>query len=304
MTQITQSELWQDAQATTTAARPFLKWVGGKGQLLGVLMGAVERAGAFGAYHEPFVGGGALFFELRRRGFLGGKNRPHYLSDVNVELMETYRAVRDFPEELAALLRRHATLHCKDYYYAMRAMDARGQDARVTLAQDARATLAARMIYLNKTCFNGLYRVNARGQFNVSMGRYVNPTICDEANLRACSAALAGVRLIWRNFTTPSPNAAEGDLVYFDPPYVPVSGTAKFREYASGGFGEAEQHRLACLVQHFANRGVKVMASNSDVPLVRELYKGLRIDEVQARRSVNCKGGKRGVVGEVLVTTF
>ncbi|MCB9746193.1 MAG: DNA adenine methylase [Alphaproteobacteria bacterium] len=260
--------------------RPFLKWVGGKRQLLDELDALLPAS--YNRYYEPFIGGGALFFAERPRMAL--------LSDANGELIDTYRAVRDCPEEVIAELEQH--VYDKDYYYEMRAWDA----SRAPLWQRA-----ARMIFLNRTGFNGLYRVNRAGQFNVPFGRYSNPTICDAENLRACSLALRGVELAHQGFEAALSLAEPGDFVYFDPPYVPLTPTSSFTSYVPGGFGLAEQEQLAEVFATLAARGVSVMLSNSDTELVRELYRGFHLEEVRARRSVNAQGGGRGKVGELVV---
>lgn len=273
-----------------TYPHPFLKWVGGKRQLLPSLLAEIEALGAFGRYHEPFVGGGAVFFELSARKMLGRKKA--LLSDTNPNLIVAYEGVRDCVEDVILLLEEHAHLHGHDHYYGVR-----------HAAPEGLAERAARVIYLNRTCYNGLYRENSRGQFNVPMGRYVNPQICNADNLRAVSRALAHAQIETRPFDTVLGKAEKGDLVYFDPPYVPLSPTSNFTDYAKGGFGEAEQRRLAGVFATLARRGVRVLLSNSAAPLVRELYEGFTIHEVLASRNVNSKGDRRGKIAEALVTS-
>jgi len=261
-------------------AHPFLKWVGGKRRLVPELRRLMPPK--FGRYFEPFVGGGALFFAVRpSRATLG---------DANAELMNCYRMVRDEVGGVIAQLRQHP--YDKEHYYQVRALVS---NERYPIES------AARTIYLNKAGFNGLYRVNSRGQFNVAFGRYTNPTICDEPNLRACSEALQDIEIWAGDFDELSSRALPGDFVYFDPPYVPVTDTADFTSYTSDGFGWEDQCRLAATFDALARRGVHVILSNSDVPAVRDLYRGYRIESVQAARSVNCNAGKRGKVGEVVV---
>lgn len=272
-----------------TTPRPFLKWVGGKGQLLPQLRARFEAISPEGRYHEPFVGGGALFFELRRGGLLGRKQA--WLSDTNPRLIETYVAVRDETDALIELLRAHKARHDKEYYYAVRASE-----------PDSPVARAARVIYLNKTCYNGLYRENSRGEFNTPIGKYKNPQICDEPNLRACAAALAQARVAPRSFESVLDHAKPGDFVYFDPPYHPVSETASFTSYARDGFGEADQRRLAEVFAALAARGTHVLLSNSHTPLILDLYKDFTITPVDAIRSVNSKADRRGAVLEVLVS--
>lgn len=270
--------------------KPFLKWAGGKAQLLPELVARVDAARPFRRYHEPFVGGGALFFELYNTKRLRAEV---CLSDNNPNLIDAYLGVRDCVEEVIALLKEHKARHSKEYYYEMRA----------TVPEDLPAR-AARIIYLNRTCFNGLYRENSRGLFNVPMGRYANPLICDEENLRAVSCALASARIECRPFETVLKEAEPKDLVYFDPPYHPVSKTAYFTSYDKNGFGEAEQRRLAEVFAELAKRRVKVLLSNSMTQLVQDLYAAFTIDTVQARRSVNSRPDRRGAVSEALVRSF
>lgn len=271
--------------------RPFLKWAGGKGQLLDELMVRVDKAGQFERYHEPFIGGGALFFHLCRLGRLGRKQA--YLSDSNERLIEAYIAVRDHAEDVIGLLRQHAAAHGHDYYYEVR--------ARVPKTVPERA---ARIIYLNRTCFNGLYRENSRGEFNVPIGKYANPTICDAENLRAVSAALKKAHIESRPFDTVLDHAQPGDFVYFDPPYHPVSKTSSFTKYAKDDFSEEDQRRLAGVFAKLAENRVKVLLSNSMTPLVQSLYKSFRIDEIFATRAVNSRADRRGKISEALVRSF
>jgi DNA adenine methylase len=271
--------------------RPFLKWVGGKGQLLPELTERVKKAGKFGRYHEPFVGGGALFFELVRQKMLGSKQA--YLSDNNTDLITAYEGVRNHVDELIAKLKVHRAKHSKEYFYEMRAH-----------VPSDRSAQTARIIYLNKSCFNGLYRVNSRGLFNVPFGDYKNPAICDEEVLRAASAALKHAKLDVRHFQTVVDVAERGDLVYFDPPYHPTSKTSSFTSYEKSGFGEDSQRLLADVMQHLDDKGVKVLLSNSYTDLVRSLYKGFKIDQVLAKRSVNSRADGRGKIAEALVRNF
>ena len=260
--------------------RPFLKWAGGKSQLLGRLRARIPPS--YGRYFEPFLGGGALFFALRpARGVL---------SDVNREIIDCYTAVRDDVAGLVAALRDHR--YESNHYYAVRDAD----PAKLSLVERA-----ARTIFLNKTGFNGLYRVNRSGKFNVPFGRYSKPSICDEENLRACSAALADVELLAGDFENAAARARAGDFVYFDPPYVPLSRTAAFTAYAPGGFDLDAQARLADFFGKLAERGVAVLLSNSDVPAIRKLYARYPMDSIEATRVINCKATRRGPVRELLV---
>lgn len=270
--------------------RPFLKWAGGKRQLLPDLVAHVRRLSAFHAFHEPFVGGGALFFKLRSLDLIGN---GVFLSDVNSRLIEAYQGVASHVEEVVELLRAHAHRHSTEYFYRVRA------SVPATLVERA-----ARLIYLNRTCFNGLYRENSKGQFNVPIGRYTNPTICDETTLRAASAALRSANISVQPFEAVLSVAKGGDLVYFDPPYVPLSKTASFTAYAQNGFTMDDQARLAEVVVELASRGVFTMVSNSKTDAVLGLFSRFSIHTVRATRAVNSKADRRGKVDEVIVTNF
>ncbi len=269
--------------------RPFLKWIGGKRQLLPTMLPIIDRIGSFDAYHEPFVGGGALYFAL----YGAGKIRHMAsLSDINPRLVETYRAVADNVDRVIELLEQHAELHSEGYFYRVRAN-----------VPDDPVERAARIIFLNKTCFNGLFRENRKGLFNAPFGFYKNPTICDKTTLRAASKALKRAALSCQSFSTIIDKAQPGDFVYFDPPYVPVSKTS-FTSYSKDGFTIQDQTELASVFAELAAHGVSVMLSNSDTPEVRALYSKFKIQTVMALRAVNCKGTSRGRVAEVLVTNF
>lgn len=269
--------------------RPFLKWAGGKGQLLEQLQPLLPVA-PFRRYFEPFVGSAALFFALRPA--------EATLSDVNEELIDCYLAVQKQVERLASALARHT--YEEALYYQVRAQEPAALDL---------PRRAARTIYLNKTGYNGLYRVNRAGLFNVPFGRYTNPGFCSPAslaNLRACSRALRGARVVVRDFAQVVTRARKGDFVYCDPPYVPLSGTSAFTAYQAGGFGPDEQARLAEVVARLTDAGVLVMLSNSDTPSVRKLYASsrYRINTVTASRSINSRGSGRGKVREVVVRNY
>lgn len=272
------------------AAGPFLKWAGGKNRLLPQLEPFFPER--IVRYHEPFVGSGAVFFYLRRtRGAF-----PATLLDSNAELINCFTVVRDRVDALLPLLRWHEREHSKRHYYAMREHD---PGALTDLQR------AARFIYLNKTCYNGLYRVNAKGQFNVPMGSYKNPRICDEAILRAASEALQGVTLLATDFSTVLDHAGSCDFVYFDPPhYTESSGFTGYAVAASGraGFGAEEHRRLAEVVKELDARGCHVIVSNSDTAYTRHLYTGFRLAVVRARRMINCNGAGRGLVDELVVS--
>jgi len=269
-------------------ARPYLKYVGGKTALLPEILPRLPSE-ITPTYYEPFLGGGAVFFALA----VAGRFERAVLGDINTELVGTYAALSSNVEGVIRALKKH--VYDEDYYYAVRAQD----PSKLTV--EARA---ARLIYLNRTCFNGIYRVNLKGKFNVPFGRYTNPTICDAGNLRAVGAALRKqpvslVALDFQNIVLP---AKRGDVVYFDPPYAPAWKTADFTAYTKGGFGSEDQARLRDVARKLIDRGVHVLLSNSDTPAVRALYKGFKIEEVRAPRRVNSKADKRGDVGELLIS--
>jgi DNA adenine methylase len=267
-----------------------LKWAGGKGQLLEQFERFYPARGQVKRYLEPFLGGGAVFFHF------DAVVQPEavILSDSNQELIEAFEAVRDQPEAVIAQLEKHKAKHSKEHFYAVRAKANPGSTA----------ARAARMIYLNKACFNGLYRVNSKGLFNVPFGRHANPRILDREGLLACSASLQHAELRVAPFTAVLELAQPGDFVYFDPPYVPLSKTSYFTAYTKGAFGPKEQERLAEVYAELADRGCKVMLSNSDSPKVRELYRRFEIHGVSARRIINSKVEARGEISEVVVLNY
>lgn len=278
--------LAQDLDARLTQvrkARPFLKWAGGKGQLLDSF--SPYFPADFGTYFEPFLGSGAVFFHLRPPRAV--------LSDAVEGLIETYAVVRDNPDELIASLKSHRNE--KTYYYQVRALDPE------KLAPIERAS---RFIYLNRTCYNGLYRVNREGKFNVPFGKYKNPRICDEEGLRAVSEALRGAELKVGDFEEVLEQARSGDFIYLDPPYHPVSRTASFTSYFKDGFGLEEQKRLASVFRRLDKRGCLLMLSNSHTDMVQGLYAEFRLVVVEARRAINSKGDGRGPIPEYVILNY
>lgn len=269
--------------------QPFLKWAGGKRQLLPALTRYLPAF--FYDYHEPFLGGGALFFWLYRH----RKLRRAFLSDINEELIDTYRAIRDEPEQVLELLRRYP--HSKEFFYQLRALRP---------ADLPPAERAARMIYLNKTCYNGLYRVNRRGQFNVPFGRYRNPRYYDRENILAVSEALQEAELRCASFDVVLSIAQPGDLVYFDPPYIPRNATSNFTSYSKDGFSHQDQVKLRDVCIELTRRQVNVLLSNSYTPLTLELYADpmFEIHEVYANRFINSKASQRGKIKEVAITNY
>lgn len=271
-------------------SKPFLKWAGGKRSLVPKIRDCFPRE--FNGYFEPFVGGGAILFDVLSR----DRVTRVVAGDTNGELVNCYRVVRDEVDVLVDYLREHDRLHCEEHYYAVRGWDRDGTND--TIGEVGRA---ARTVYLNKTCFNGLYRVNRTGYFNTPMGRYVKPAICDEGTLRAASEALARVVFIEGDFERCLESAGTRDLIYLDPPYQPVSPTANFTSYAKDGFDEAAQVRLRRVFSDLDERGCFVILSNSAAPFVFDLYHGYDIRVVEAGRAINSRASGRGVVNEVMV---
>ncbi len=276
------------------SARSFTKWVGGKGALLEQILPHLPHT--FGHYYEPFVGGGALFWTLQPA--------RATLSDANADLVATYVAVRDEVEAVIEALQplRYAREEFEDIRRRFNACRQGLQQASLfgAPAPVSAATRAAWFLYLLRCGFNGLWRVNGDGEYNVTFGAYVNPTICDAVNLRACSAALAEVEILCADFTTVALRAAPGDLVYLDSPYVPVSATANFTTYTADGFGPRDFARLAATYRTLVERGVHVVASNSATEAAMSLYPGARFVQVMRSGGINCKAEKRGAVGEIL----
>ena len=269
--------------------RPFLKWAGGKTQLVDELTRRLPAN--FGAYHEPFIGGGALFFALYR----AGRIRRAILSDLNAELIDTYTAIRDCVVQVIQRLARFP--HAKDFYYQLRSQNPAELDLPAR---------AARMIYLNKTGYNGLYRVNRRGEFNVPFGSYKSPQYCDKENLHAVSQALRQVEIVCAPFDATQTRARAGDLVYFDPPYAPLSPTSNFTAYHAKGFSPKDQEKLRDVCVELTKRKISIVLSNSNAKFIRALYASspFVIGEVQANRAINCRGAQRGKLTELIVTNY
>lgn len=275
-----------DEENVSLPPRPFVKWVGGKRQLLNVLHAAAPQK--FNRYFEPFVGGGAFLFSLQPEAAA--------ISDINAELINTYTVIRDDVDALLRSLRMHKNE--ESYFYEIRSRD---------LKKMTEVQRASRFIYLNKTCFNGLYRENSKGQFNAPFGRYENPNIVDKENLLAVNRYFNDneIKIRCRNYQAVLDEAKAGDFVYFDPPYIPFSITANFTSYTGNGFGERDQKELASVFAELSKKNVWVMLSNSNTPMIHELYKGFDIQLVEAARAINCKGDRRGKeTNEVLVRGY
>lgn len=245
-----------------------------------------RRPSSFNSYYEPFLGGGALFFEQ------SSSLSRAYLSDTNIELIIAYQVIRDSPEELISTLRRHAEKNSEEYFYSLRQQEPSDP-----------VELAAWLIYMNKTGYNGLFRVNRRNGFNVPYGRNPNANIAQPENIRACSAALSRAHIRYGSYKDIAPSSE--DFVYFDPPYHPTTETS-FVRYSSSGFTERDQQELADFATKLHRKGVKVMLSNSDTPFIRDIYRAshFNIASVEAPRAVNCKPEGRGGAAEVIVTTY
>ncbi|MFB5598203.1 MAG: DNA adenine methylase [Nitrosopumilaceae archaeon] len=277
-----------------TAPKPFVKWAGGKRQLIPILNENLPKS--FGTYYEPFLGGGALLFHM-----LTERNAQKCsISDLNSDLVLTYITIRDRIDELISSLRNHEKNYQKDsktYYYSVRESNPRSEIEKTS-----------RLLFLNRTCFNGLYRVNSKGKFNVPLGRYTNPNIVNEDNLRSVSAILysSKVAIKCRDFESVLRDAKKGDLVYFDPPYQPVSHTANFTSYTNKSFTYDDLHRLSELCLKLDSKGCKVLLSNSDSKEVAKIFsdKPWKINKIQANRSINSNSKKRTGHFELLIKNY
>lgn len=271
--------------------KPFVKWVGGKRQLIPEIEKRIPEK--YSTYYEPFLGGGAVLLHLQPK--------KAVVNDFNSELINAYTVIRDDLDKLLEKLEEHKKLNDKDYFYEIRELDR--HESYINLSNIEKA---ARLIYLNKTCFNGLYRVNKSGYFNTPYGRYKNPNIVNEIVLRALSNYLneANIEFKTGDFKDGLKNIRKGAFVYFDPPYAEVSSTANYTGYTKGGFDAREQERLRDLCVELDKRGVKWMVSNANVPLIQELYQEFNIDVIGAKRSINSKADKRGEVEEVLIRNY
>ncbi|HME53886.1 MAG TPA: DNA adenine methylase [Candidatus Lokiarchaeia archaeon] len=273
------------AKNSMDVPRPFLKWAGGKRQLLPQIVKYVPDR--YETYIEPFAGGGAMFFYL--------KPARAILIDNNHELMNVYDVIKNNVDDLIASLKKH--VYAEAYYYKMRDVDRVPSE----FAKWSSIERASRTICLNRICFNGLYRVNKKGEFNVPFGRYVNPLICDEDNLRAVHDALQNVELITDSFERCLGFARENDFIYLDPPYVPLSSTSNFTSYTSECFDNQYQEKLKDVFLALDDKKCKLMLSNSYCDFILELYKGFKLVTIMANRAINSKIEKRGKIKEILI---
>jgi DNA adenine methylase len=271
---------------------PFVKWAGGKTGIAEDLLHFVPTG--FSRYYEPFLGAGALFFALYRH----NRRFTAFLSDTNKDLINTYRVVRDHTEKFITGLSKtqreyDGARSQSEYYYQQR-----------NLRPSTNNESASRFVFLNKTCYNGLYRVNSKNEFNVPFGRYKNPRLFNSDNLRAVSNALRQTRasLETTHYEKAVEKCVEGDLIYFDPPYQPVSKTSSFTSYTPNGFSKTDQVHLATIFRELSDRGCNVILSNSNTPLVRKLYQGFNQELVEVKRSINSIGSKRKGFTELIVS--
>lgn len=308
-----QASLFSDEPAV-----PFLKWAGGKGQLLGAIdarLPAALRKGTVRRYVEPFMGGASVFFHVIQN----HPAREHVLMDANEDLVLVYRVVRDYAEPLVERLegldreyKTHGDAARRDLYYTIRS---RFNEMRAAVDYNVFHTewveRAALAVFLNRTCFNGLFRMNAGGGFNTPFGKYKNPRICDGENLRRASALLKRADLYCADFSEASGLVERDDFAYFDPPYRPISASASFTAYSRHAFGDPEQERLARLFRMLDGRGAKLLLSNSDPRNTNpndgffdDLYAGYVVERVPASRSINSRADGRGPVNELLIRNY
>lgn len=272
---------------------PILKWVGGKRQLLKELVSMLPND--FAKYYEPFVGGGALLFHLQPNNAV--------LNDSNEELINVYEVIRDAPDELINLLKIHEKNNCADYYYRIRELDRNSND----FSKLSKVERAARIIYLNKTCYNGLFRVNQAGQFNTPYGRYNNPNIVNSTTIKALNGYLnkKGIQIYCGDYKDILKNIrGSRAFVYLDPPYYPISNSSSFTGYTQGGFGEKEQIELKEECDKLNKKGIRFLLSNSSCDFIHNLYKDYNIKIIPAKRSINADATKRGAVDEVLISNY
>lgn len=280
-------------QKTNKLVAPVVKWVGGKRQLLPEIKKYFPKK--FNTYFEPFVGGGAVLFELQPKNAI--------VNDINKELINLYSVIQNNVEELIDKLSDTDTYsNTSECYYRIRELDREPQKYNKMTGIDR----AARILYLNKTCYNGLYRVNSVGEFNSPFGSYKNPNIVNEITLRAVNKYFneSNIKFLNGDFEKTVKNAKKGDFIYFDPPYAPISKTSNFTGYNESGFGENEQIRLQKLCDTLDKKGVKFLLSNSDCEFIRELYKDYNIVTIKAKRAINSNGNNRGNVSEVLIRNY
>lgn len=271
---------------------PVLKWVGGKRQLLDEIIPMIPKNCS--TYVEPFIGGGAVLFELQPKKAI--------INDYNSELINVYNVIKDYPDDLIGFLKYHKENNTSEHFYSIREMD---RDS-VKFSQMSEVERAARIIYLNKTCFNGLYRVNSAGQFNSPYGKYKNPNIVNEPVIRAMSKYFNDnkITILNSDFKDALKGIRKGAFVYLDPPYMPISSSSSFTGYTENGFDEDKQRELKVVCDNLDKKGIKFLQSNSDCDFICDLYKDYNIKKVKAKRSINSKGNGRGEINEVLIYNY
>ena len=267
---------------------PIVKWVGGKRQLLPEIMPFINKTCS--TYVEPFVGGGAVFFELQPKKAI--------INDFNNELINVYMVIRDHAQELIQQLEKHKSCHSEEYFYTVRSLDRLEEYKEMSHVEKA-----ARIIYLNKTCYNGLYRVNSAGQFNSPYGKYKNPNIVNETLIRGMSKYLRSNNITIRqgDYKDVLKGLRRGAFVYLDPPYMPISSSSSFTGYTENGFSYEQQVMLKEECDKLREKGIAFLQSNSHCEEIKELYKEYKVKTVQAKRSINSRGDKRGEIKEVLI---
>ena len=270
---------------------PFLKWVGGKRQLISEIKELLPKRRRNLTYYEPFIGGGALLFDLQPKRAI--------INDYNEELINVYRIIRDYPYELIEDLKRHE--NTAEYFYKLRAIDRSPAFSNLTNIQRA-----SRIIYLNKTCYNGLYRVNNAGEFNSPFGKYKNPNIVNAPVIKAVSKYLKtnDIHLSHGDYESCLNNISPNSFVYLDPPYHPISDSSNFTGYIQGGWTEEDQVRLRNVCNCLTEKGVKFLLSNSSANFIKEIYKGYDIHIVKATRAINSDSKKRGQIDELLIRNY
>lgn len=270
---------------------PVVKWVGGKTQLLNEIIPLIPKN--FSTYVEPFVGGGAIIFTIQAKKAI--------INDYNIELINIYKVIKDNPNKLILALEKHKRLNSKEYFYEIRALD-----RNETYFEINNVEKAARSIYLNKTCFNGLFRVNKMGQFNSPYGKYKNPNIVNKDNILAMSKYFNknNIKIMEGDYKDVLKNLRIGTFVYFDPPYIPISVSSSFTSYTKDKFSKKNQLELKEECDKLNAKGIKFLLSNSDHPFIRELYKNYEIITVKAKRLINSNGNKRGEINELLIRNY
>lgn len=280
-----------------TVPKPFLKWAGGKRRLAKIIIKLIPKEffSSQGGFYEPFVGGGAVTFSLgeeKHQSYIPGDRL--IINDINKDLVTTYTAIRDNLDELITRLNLLEKYISKESFYEIRAKQ-----------PDNNIDLAARMIYLNKTCFNGLWRVNSKGQFNVPWGNYKNPVLYEIENLLACHKRIQNAKILNLDFAQAVTYAKIGDFVYFDPPYIPLSSTSSFSQYAKANFGQKEHLVLKKVVDDLTQKGIKVILSNSDTELTREIFgSNMNLYKINVQRSISASRDSRIVVSEIIACNY